>query len=137
MNKAIICDIDGTLALRQDRGPYEHEKSNTDSLCKEVKNLLDLHKSNGYKIIIFTGRQLRFKDVTLKWLQTNQVEYDIIEFRKDDDNRMDAEVKFDMYNEFIKDIYDIEFVLDDRNQVVDMWRKELDLKCFQVNYGDF
>jgi len=27
--------------------------------------------------------------------------------------------------------------LDDRNQVVDMWRRELALPCFQVNYGDF
>ena len=52
MNKAIICDIDGTLAIRNGRGPFEHEKSNTDTLCKEVKNLLDLYKSNGYKIII-------------------------------------------------------------------------------------
>ena len=137
MNKAIICDIDGTLALKQDRDPYDHKKSDTDLLCKEVKNLLVLYKSNGYKIIIFTGRQIRFKEVTLQWLQTNQVEYDIIEFRKDDDNRIDSEVKFEMYNKFIKDKYDIEFVLDDRNQVVDMWRKELGLKCFQVNYGDF
>ena len=47
------------------------------------------------------------------------------------------EVKIDMYNQFVKDKFDVEFVLDDRNQVVDMWRKELNLKCFQVNYGDF
>lgn len=37
----------------------------------------------------------------------------------------------------IKDKYAVDFVLDDRNCVVDMWRKKLDLACFQVNYGDF
>lgn len=28
-------------------------------------------------------------------------------------------------------------VIDDRNQVVDMWRKDLGLCCLQVDYGDF
>jgi hypothetical protein len=28
-------------------------------------------------------------------------------------------------------------VIDDRNQVVDMWRMELGLVCLQVDYGDF
>mgnify|MGYP001192029424 CR=1 FL=1 len=137
MNKAIICDIDGTLAIRNGRGPFEHEKSNTDTLCKEVKNLLDLYKSNGYKIIIFSGRQHRFKDITIKWMEDNDVNYDSIYLRNTDDNRSDSIVKMELYNKHIKNHYDIEFILDDRNQVVDMWRKDLGLKCFQVNYGDF
>jgi hypothetical protein len=33
--------------------------------------------------------------------------------------------------------YYIEFVLDDRDQVVEMWRKEHKLTCFQVNYRNF
>jgi putative SOS response-associated peptidase YedK len=37
----------------------------------------------------------------------------------------------------IRDNFNVEFVLDDRNSVVDMWRKELNLPTFQVNYGDF
>jgi hypothetical protein len=28
-------------------------------------------------------------------------------------------------------------VLDDRNQVVDMWRNDLGLTCLQVDWGDF
>ena len=32
--------------------------------------------------------------------------------------------------------YFVEFVLDDRNQVVDLWRKDLNLPCLQVNYGN-
>ena len=42
-----------------------------------------------------------------------------------------------IYEKYLKDNFDVEFVLDDRDQVVDMWRKELNLKCFQVNYGNF
>ena len=41
------------------------------------------------------------------------------------------------YDDFIKGNYFIEFVLDDRHQVVDTWRKDLKLPCFQVYYGNF
>lgn len=37
----------------------------------------------------------------------------------------------------IQDQYFVEFILDDRNQVVDLWRNELNLPCLQVYYGDF
>jgi len=42
-----------------------------------------------------------------------------------------------MYERLVPGTYDVLLVLDDRNQVVDMWRKELGLTCFQVDYGDF
>ena len=42
-----------------------------------------------------------------------------------------------MYNKFIKNKFREEFILDDRDQVVQMWREDLKLKCFQVNYGNF
>lgn len=57
--------------------------------------------------------------------------------RKTQDNRKDSIIKTEIYQEFIKEHYFVEFVLDDRNQVVDTWRKDLKLPCFQVNYGDF
>ena len=47
---AIICDIDGTLAIRGDRGPYEHERASEDTLNAPVKNLLNIYKKEGYDI---------------------------------------------------------------------------------------
>jgi hypothetical protein len=41
-----------------------------------------------------------------------------------------------LYDTFVKDNYKVLLVLDDRDQVVRMWR-ELGLTCFQVDYGDF
>ena len=52
------------------------------------------------------------------------------------DNRKDAIVKRELYQRAVAGVYSIAFVLDDRNQVVDMWRKDLGLPCFQVNYGN-
>ena len=48
----------------------------------------------------------------------------------------DDEIKYQIYHDFIKDEYEVLFVLDDRNQVVDMWRN-IGLPCFQVAPGDF
>ena len=57
--------------------------------------------------------------------------------RKTEDVRKDAIVKKEFFDTHIRDKYFVKYVLDDRNQVVDMWRLELGLACLQVNYGDF
>ena len=137
MKKAIICDIDGTLAIRGDRGPFEHEKAQEDKVNTHVSNLLSIYKEKDYDIIIISGRQDRFEELTKNWLLTNSIPFDKLYLRETEDNRKDSETKKDIYMKYVKDVYEIEFVLDDRNQVVDMWRKELNLQCFQVNYGDF
>jgi len=56
--------------------------------------------------------------------------------RKDNDFRPDEEIKKEIYNNFIKDDYNIFFVLDDRTKVVNMWRS-LGLTCLQVADGNF
>jgi hypothetical protein len=57
--------------------------------------------------------------------------------RRTGDRRKDSKVKREMYERTVPGTYDVLLVLDDRNQVVDMWRKELGLPCFQVDYGNF
>ena len=57
--------------------------------------------------------------------------------RAANDYRKDDEVKYDMYDYGVKDRYKVHYVLDDRNQVVDMWRNKCGLTCFQVAPGDF
>ena len=60
-----------------------------------------------------------------------------LHMRAADDYRKDDEVKFELYKENVDDKYFIHYVLDDRNQVVDMWRDKCNLTCFQVAPGDF
>jgi len=57
--------------------------------------------------------------------------------RKANDFRKEAIIRRELFDAEIAGKYFIEFVLDCLNQVVDMWRKELHLPCFQVNYGNF
>lgn len=53
------------------------------------------------------------------------------------DMRKDSIIKKELFEAHIKDKYYIEAVFDDRNQIVDTWRKEIGLTCLQVNYGNF
>ena len=56
--------------------------------------------------------------------------------RNDFDERKDVIIKREIFEQEIKDKYNVMFILDDRNQCVDFWRK-IGLTCFQVDYGNF
>ena len=135
--KAIICDLDGTLALMNGRNPFDASRCDEDLLNAPVAKTLKNHHQLGYKIILLSGREEKYKEPTLRFLETHQINFDILLMRKTSDNRKDSIIKKEIFAEHIQDKYYIEFVLDDRNQVVDMWRNELKLPCFQVYYGDF
>ena len=135
--KAIICDLDGTLALMNGRNPFDASRCDEDLLNAPVANTLKNYHQLGYKIILLSGREEKYKEPTLRFLETHQINFDILLMRKTSDNRKDSIIKKEIFAEHIQDKYFIEFVLDDRNQVVDMWRNELKLPCFQVYYGDF
>jgi len=143
---AIICDLDGTLAIHDGRSPYEYDKCDTDLVNQKIVDIIDLYTapqySRNYHILFVSGRKDYCKEKTLNWLNKiwedyfNKPEFELY-MRKSDDDRADFIVKKEIFMEHINGKYFIEFVLDDRNQVVDMWRRELGLTCLQVNEGDF
>lgn len=135
--KAVICDLDGTLCLLNGRSPYKADDCDKDLLNKPVADLLKLKAASGTKIILFSGRLDTYKDKTITWLAEHEIPYELLEMRKAKDVRKDSIVKKEMYESFVKDKYCIEFVLDDRDQVVNLWRDDIRLPCFQVYFGDF
>ena len=56
--------------------------------------------------------------------------------RKAGDQRSDAIVKREIYEQQIRGKFNVHCVFDDRQSVVDLWRS-LGLSCFQVADGDF
>ncbi len=137
MPKAVICDLDGTLALMNGRNPFDASSCENDLLNVPVNRVLENYRKLGYKIILLSGRQDQFREQTERWLLQHGVGYEVLLMRKFKDNRKDSIIKREIFEEHIRGTYFIELVLDDRNQVVDMWRDELRLPCFQVYYGDF
>lgn len=135
--KAIICDLDGTLSILAGRSPYATSGCINDKLNIPVANILKTYFKKGYKIILFSGRNGEQYVETLKWLEMHDIPFDKFRIRNIGDTRADKIIKREMYDESVKDKFYVEFVLDDRDQVVDLWRKDLGLPCLQVNYGNF
>ena len=135
--KAIICDLDGTLSLLNGRDPYDASSADEDLLNVPVARVLQMAKAQGYKVILLSGREQLYREPTERFLSKHQIAYDLLLMRTTNDYRKDNIIKKELFQQEIAGKYFIEFLLDDRNQVVDMWRKDLQLPCFQVNYGDF
>ena len=134
--KAIICDLDGTLALL-DRDPFNASTCEQDLLNEPIASIIKQYASKGHYIVLLSGRHDTYKPQTIKWLEKHAIPYDALLMRMASDYRKDAIVKREFFDTEIHNKYYVDFVLDDRNQVVDMWRKDLGLTCLQVNYGDF
>ena len=136
MPTAIIVDIDGTVAHRTNRGPFEYEKVLHDERDPNVVEIIKCMWEAGHKIVFVSAREDWCFNNTYTWLTHNCPPFVKLYMRKSGDNRRDAEVKKEIYEELIRPNYDVIAVFDDRDQVVEMWR-ELGLKTLQVGYGDF
>lgn len=148
MKDTIICDLDGTLANCEHRVHHVRDKpKNWDAFYAGVREdavhnpvlyvLNDL--ADRTPVLIFcSGRPERCREDTVWWLQNvchlSPDGYTLL-MRKDGDYRADYIVKQEILDEHI-DKSRVLFVLDDRQQVVDMWRRN-GLTCFQVAEGNF
>jgi predicted kinase len=134
---AILCDLDGTLALHVGRSPYDTARCLEDRVNEPVRDVLTLfHHSKGYQIVYLSGRDDTFMDLTLTWLAGNMCPTGPIFMRAANDRRSDGIVKYELFDAHVRNHYDVKFVLDDRDRVVKVWR-ELGLPTFQVNDGNF
>lgn len=140
--KAIICDLDGTLCHLNGRNPYDASTCGDDTKNQPVVDLVSRYNST-HKIIFVSGRKDTWRDETNEWILDNIPAVQKISslgfhlyMRKEGDDRKDSLIKEEIFNAYVRDQYYIDFVLDDRQQVVDMWRR-LGLTCFQVAPGNF
>lgn len=136
----ILVDIDGTLARMVNRGPFEWDKVGRDEPIKNVVDLVNtLFWNSTGEIIFMSGRDMSCYPQTRAWLREHVGEWTRdcnLYMRKERDMRKDRLVKYELYRDYVEGQYNVRFVLDDRNQVVDMWRS-LGLTCLQVAPGDF
>lgn len=136
---AILCDIDGTLAIHGDRSPYDYTRVGEDKLNRPVATFLreSARYVNGSRsVILLSGRPESARTETALWLDLNGVVWEELHMRADGDFRSDAIVKRELFDRWVRDRFNVQVVLDDRNRVVELWRS-LGLPCWQVNDGDF
>jgi predicted kinase len=135
----IIVDIDGTLAnTHPDRDIYDDTKVWMDFPNRPVVDVVNkffLHDS-GVRIIVMSGRGDQCQPQTEEWLRKN-VYFNELHMRKAGDFRPDWIVKHELFQEFVAGKYHVHLVLDDRDQVVNLWRRRLQLPTWQVADGNF
>lgn len=135
MTNAIICDLDGTLALFEGSNPFDRDFSQ-DKVNTPVLEILNRFKDDT-NIIITSGRNDKFMYQSLNWLNDHFIPWNYLFMRPDGDFRKDVEFKREVYETKIQPKnFNILFCLDDRDQVVALWR-ELGLTCLQVAEGHF
>lgn len=138
--QAVLCDIDGTLAIHQGRSPYDYTRVSEDALNASVAEFLHLaaNRIDGpRRIVLLSGRPETARADTHAWLARHRVLYDELHMRAAGDMRSDVIVKAELFDAHVRDRFTVAVALDDRDRVVRLWREGLGLPCWQVNYGDF
>jgi predicted kinase len=134
----VLVDVDGTLARMADRSPYEWHRVEEDSPIVPIVRMVDVLRNAGHRIVFLSGRDGSCEVQTERWLRTHALKQynEPLLMRAAGDMRKDSIVKREIYEEHILGQYNVEWVLDDRDQVVEMWRS-LGLTCLQVAPGAF
>lgn len=142
---AALFDLDGTLVdVTSIRYLVEDGNRDFDSFHREsincppnpfVLRLITEVRNLGFKIIIVTARSDKYKKITDMWLAINEVECDQILMRPYLDQRNDVEVKTSMYK-FLEGKFDIQIAVDDRQELVDNWRKLGIPEVININQGN-
>lgn len=139
LQDAILIDVDGTVAEKNDRHPFAWEYVGEDTprqaVLRHIKAITEYEK---IPALFASGRE----DVRTCRIQTDMwithwfgPDFQLF-MRPEYDRRPDTEVKQEIYLKKIKPFYNIIAVWDDRDSVVAMWRSH-GLDCFQVQPGNF
>jgi hypothetical protein len=140
-NNCIIVDIDGTLADTRHRQHYLEGKKKdwpgffaacaADALYTEIRALTNAMYATS-DVFLCTGRPSNYFEATHNWLRDNGIKYDCMLMRKEGDTRPDTVVKKEMLDLIRAHKWNILFSVDDRPEVVEMWRAN-GVPCLSVD----
>ena len=130
--EAIIVDLDGTLADSSHRSPFfsTFDEIMNDKVIRHVAEMVKMsYYCYGRNILFVSGRGGREgeREATEAWLaakieiDTNGSSVSRLFTRKVGDGRDDTIVKLEIFNNHIRDKYDVKLVLDDRPLVCRLW----------------
>lgn len=136
---AVLVDLDGTTALMNGRSPYDESRVIDDLPNVPVIQVAQALAGSGLYLVFMSGRTAGCRRDTQAWLSRYVVRpsysWDLF-MRPVGDQRPDWQVKLDLFNDYVRDRFNVVCSLDDRNSVVALWRR-LGITCLQVADGDF
>lgn len=134
----IVVDIDGTLAIKSpERDIHDYTQVHLDSPNTPVVRLVNMFIDKGHHVTIMSGRSEDCRDVTEQWLAKHLGPDLPLHMRPSRDHRPDWIIKYELFQQHVANRFHVRFVLDDRDQVITLWRDRLQLPTFQVAHGDF
>jgi predicted kinase len=134
---AFLYDLDGTVFhMNGKRGPFDWHKVHLDDPDEVVGDLVSSLWSSGLVAIAMSGRDESCRALSEQSLERAGIPFDEFFMRPEKDMRKDSIIKDELFEKHVAPYYNVRFVLDDRNQVVDMWRAK-GLTVCQVAEGDF
>ena len=138
---AILVDLDGTLCIKGDRDIYDASLCHLDTLDETVNTIVELMWADDCDVIFMSGRGEEHRVQTEQWLHDNGWMKHLNGvhgpfMRPEGDRRPDFKVKADLFEEHVRGRFNIKFALDDRDQIVDLWRG-MGIKTLQVDFGNF
>jgi phosphoglycolate phosphatase-like HAD superfamily hydrolase len=144
--RAVIFDVDGTLCdvrggIRlTPKGEFDWKEFERNMPYYPPNEwcvrMAQIYYQMGFVVYVVTARQGKHEEKTKKWLAKYHVPYDFLCMRKTGDVRPDNIVKKEILDTQLPKKELIEFVVDDRESVVQMWRDE-GLTVLQCNSHDF
>lgn len=135
--RCVLVDIDGTVALIGDRGRFEEHLVERDLPNPSVIDVVRRLHASGHEIVFLSGRGSGCREQTEAWLRAHVGDlFSGLFMRAQGDQRKDATVKLELLFAEVAPRWSVEFVLDDRDQVVAAWRRA-GLTVFQVADGNF
>jgi predicted kinase len=106
--KAIIVDIDGTVANIDHRNPFDQRAVYEDPVIPNICNLVKAMATAGYKIIFLSGRTENCRSDTLKWINDKaKLPCEILLLNKNGESRSSDITKEEIFNNYVKDKYSI------------------------------
>lgn len=134
---AILVDIDGTIALKGARSPFDETRVHEDRPNTLVIEIVRQEHAAGKRVIFMSGRTEACREATEEWLRVHVgVPWQALHMRPAGDMRKDSVVKRELFDRHVREHYNVRRVYDDRGQVVAMWRS-LGLTCLAVAEGNF
>lgn len=121
--KAIIVDVDGTIAKMDGRGPFEWSRVGEDLPRWFVIDMVINYARQGYVIIIVSGRSDECRAETLEWLDHHGVPFKELHMRREGDYRRDSAIKEEILWTHLAHRYNIEAAIDDRPMMIRTWHE--------------
>ena len=134
--RAVIFDADGTTCLLGDRlqfleGEIKNWQEFHDGIPNDLPNepivwlnqmLAVAQREHKFALLYVTARHEPYRDVTLAQAESFGLKFDRTYMRADNDRRPDTAVKQTILEQIIDDGYEPFLAIDDRSDIVAMWR---------------